>query len=63
MKSIFFVILFTTISFLTAIGQQPYLRRFTDENGLPSKVIYEMHQDQNGFLWIGTDNGFCRYDG
>ena len=62
MKSIF-TIVFISINFLTVVGQQPYLRRFTDENGLPSKVIYEMVQDKNGFLWIGTDNGFCRYDG
>jgi ligand-binding sensor domain-containing protein len=63
MRTIFFIILLTIISVFTAVGQQSHLRRFTDENGLPSKVIYQMVQDTNGFLWLGTDNGFCRYDG
>lgn len=45
------------------LAQQPYLRQFTNENGLPSMIIYEMSQDKDGFLWIGTENGFCRYDG
>lgn len=63
MKSTFIIILLIFLSCFATLGQQPHLRRFTDENGLPSKVIYEMVQDKNGFLWIGTDNGFCRYDG
>lgn len=56
----FFFFLFLTVQ---CLAQQPHLRHYTDESGLPSMVIYEMSQDENGFLWIGTDNGFCRYDG
>ena len=36
---------------------------FTTENGLPSNHIYEITEDDNGFLWIGTDNGVSRFDG
>jgi signal transduction histidine kinase/ligand-binding sensor domain-containing protein len=36
---------------------------FTLENGLPSNHIYEIIEDTNGFLWIGTDNGISRFDG
>lgn len=33
------------------------------KDGLPSKRIYAITQDQDGFLWIATDNGVCRFDG
>jgi signal transduction histidine kinase len=39
------------------------IRHFTMENGLPSKLIYEMQQDALGNLWIATDNGISRFDG
>ena len=45
------------------VAQQPYLRHYTNEDGLPSMVIYQVRQDAYGFLWIGTDNGLCRFDG
>ena len=58
---------FKTLLFLLfpvfLLAQQPYLRQFTNDDGLPSLVIYSISQDDNGFLWIGTDNGFCRFDG
>jgi len=37
--------------------------RFGVENGLPSGFIIRLVQDHQGFLWIATDNGLCRYDG
>ena len=30
---------------------------------LPSNTVYRMFQDRDGFVWLGTQNGFCRYDG
>ena len=32
-------------------------------SALPSKEITALHQDREGFLWIGTTNGAARYDG
>ena len=32
-------------------------------NGLPSANVYEMLKDDQGFLWFGTDDGVCRFDG
>jgi len=37
--------------------------RLTTENGLSSDNISCILQDKKGFLWIGTTNGLCRYDG
>jgi len=32
-------------------------------NGLPNNSVLSIYQDSKGFLWIGTYNGLCRYDG
>ena len=36
---------------------------FTVEDGLPSNVVFDIFQDDKGYLWIGTRGGLCRYDG
>ncbi len=36
---------------------------FTTDNGLPSNHIYDMVEDNKGFLWIATNNGVSRFDG
>lgn len=36
---------------------------FTSKNGLSNNSILSLHQDKEGFLWVGTYNGLCRYDG
>ena len=42
----------------------PYsFRNLTVEDGLSSNVISSIHQDQSGFIWIGTDYGLTRFDG
>ncbi|MBO1321822.1 two-component regulator propeller domain-containing protein [Acanthopleuribacter pedis] len=33
------------------------------DNALPHPDVYGMHQDDRGFLWIGTQAGLVRYDG
>ena len=32
-------------------------------DGLPSNRIFDILQDSNGFIWLGTDNGLVRFDG
>ena len=33
------------------------------KDGLPSNFVFDASEDENGFLWIGTDKGMARYDG
>ena len=35
----------------------------TVDDGLTSNKVYDIVQDPNGFLWMGTAYGLCRYDG
>ena len=36
---------------------------FTAEDGLPSRRVTAIHEDEDGHLWIGTSQGVARYDG
>jgi len=36
---------------------------FSLSEGLCDKFAYTINQDQQGFLWIGTTQGLCRFDG
>lgn len=38
-------------------------QHLTTEDGLAQNMVDCMLQDRQGFVWIGTWNGLCRYDG
>lgn len=37
--------------------------QYTEKDGLPSSILYDICQDKEGFIWIATENGVTRYDG
>ncbi len=56
--------LFLVIGHLTDSRGQNYL--FMDYNakdGLCDNFIYNLIQGENGYLWLGTGEGICRFDG
>ena len=38
-------------------------RNITMNDGLAANAVRNIVQDKNGFIWFGTDNGLCCYDG
>lgn len=44
-------------------GQQVRFQHYSVTEGLCHPFVYNINQDKNGFLWIGTGEGLCRYDG
>lgn len=58
----FFFLFFAVIQFSVA-GQDKIKIHYKIEDGLLSNMIYTILQDHDGFIWICTDNGVCRFDG
>ena len=52
--------LFLQVAFLNA---QETVTHYSTQNGLPHDLTYELFQDKDGFIWIGTDDGVVKYDG
>ena len=49
-----------------SIDAAPYsynFNRYQMRDGLPSNTVYCTVQDHFGFIWIGTSDGICLYDG
>jgi len=38
-------------------------KQITTSNGLANNSVRYIFQDSKGFIWMGTLNGLCRYDG
>lgn len=48
---------------LSAGAEQYYFKHFDTGDGLPSNTVLCMTEDSYGFMWFGTKDGACRYDG
>lgn len=44
-------------------GQTYSFRNYGKANNLPGTVVYTLNQDDNGYLWLGTNEGIVRFDG
>ena len=45
------------------MASEPRFLNYGSADGLPSGSVYAITQDADGFLWLGTRNGLCRFDG
>ncbi len=44
-------------------AQELVYKHYDFQDGLANSTIHSIFQDKEGFLWIGTESGLCRYDG
>ena len=62
---ILFILLLGTL--VPAVAQQADFnlnsRRISVQDGLSGNTINELVQDEEGFIWMATNNGLTRYDG
>jgi signal transduction histidine kinase/ligand-binding sensor domain-containing protein/ActR/RegA family two-component response regulator len=63
MKRIYLLFALLTLSLVTNAQTNYRQRQLTMDNGLLSNAVRTIVQDRRGFIWMGTDNGLCRYDG
>lgn len=62
LSCVLFLFLWATQPLLLA--QSPLeLTKISIEQGLPQGYVVSVCQDRDGFIWLGTNNGLCRYDG
>lgn len=47
----------------TSVSQQTDYYGITTFEGLPSNTVGAIKKDSLGFIWIGTKDGICRFDG
>lgn len=60
MKYLFILFMF----FSSVVSGQPLqFENMTSNDGLTQNTISALMQDSLGFIWIGTRDGLCRYDG
>lgn len=66
-KSLFFSVILCSLNSITsAQGIDPtnlLFRYLTLEDGLPNNKVNAVAADKYGFMWFGTNDGICRYDG
>ncbi|MBI1183512.1 hypothetical protein GC194_04540 [bacterium] len=62
-QKVFYALLLCGALCAYAAAQQPSMRQLTDEDGLPSLLVYDIEQDAQGYIWVGTEAGLYRYNG
>ena len=57
-----YLIIFFLFS-LSTKAQEIVVRNIPSLNNLPVNTIHRIFQDSDGYMWYGTTDGLCRYDG
>ena len=52
-----------SLPFKASVQQNIRCRNISMEDGLHTNAVRNIVQDEYGFIWFGTDNGLCRYNG
>ncbi len=58
-----FLLFFISLVPLPSFSQGFPFRHFTADDGINSNTVYNIQQDNKGFLWMSTTAGICRFDG
>lgn len=61
-KRFYILVLLLTLAF-KANCQSIFSTIYNMDNGLSNNRVNTITQDKNGFMWFGTDDGLCRFDG
>jgi len=57
------VVLLILLQSISLGAQSSAWWHITDEEGLPGLTVYQILQDTQGYMWMATNNGLCRFDG
>ena len=62
-KQFLFLLLFLFFILRSFASIEIRSKQITTSNGLANNSVRYIFQDSKGFIWMGTLNGLCRYDG
>jgi ligand-binding sensor domain-containing protein/serine phosphatase RsbU (regulator of sigma subunit) len=60
---VLFSLLFSLFFFFSAFSQAYQFKKYSIDNGISQPYIYTINQGKNGYLWLGTGEGLCKFDG
>jgi signal transduction histidine kinase len=63
LKKLFLHIVFIFCANTLFAQQASVFEQITTANGLPSNYVFCVAEDNDGFMWAGTDKGLCRFNG
>lgn len=57
------LLLIGLLAYCVCTATDMHLKHLDTGNGLSNNKVNSIYRDSDGFLWIGTTSGLCRYDG
>ena len=57
------LVFFQFLALLPAYSQKIFFRHYTVTDGLCANTIWDIEQDEQGYMWFGTKYGLSRFDG
>jgi hypothetical protein len=48
---------------ITSVGKDYPMVHYGQKDGLPSNMVYDIYQDDDGYMWFATDKGVVKYNG
>ncbi len=62
-RIIFHIIFFLMLFPAKKSAQEFLIKNISKQDGLVQSTVHSIYQDQDGFVWIGTEEGISRFDG
>lgn len=62
-RKYFVLVIFCIYQFFNLQAQTPSYYHYTSSDGLASSTVYDIIQDDKGFMWFATANGISKFDG
>ncbi len=50
-------------SFIVSYAQHPKMQQYTIEDGISGTEVFDVIQDDRGYIWLATNNGICKFNG
>lgn len=62
-KEFYLFLFFSIVLAQAGFGQKIFFRNYTVTDGLCANTIWDVEQDEQGYMWFGTKYGLSRFDG